>query len=260
MLKQLSDTDYGLIGRPLGHSKSKEFFTAYFAAQGSKESYDNFELPALTPEALYSLVLLNPQLKGFNVTAPYKVEIMQYLDRISPEAAEAGAVNTVRIVRDSGGRVTALEGYNTDVEGFRQSVLPMTEEMPEGSGALILGTGGAAKAVATALGKLGIRHTFVSRSTSASDTIGYDDITADVIAANPLIINATPLGTYPDAESCPPLPYGLIDSSCFCHDLVYNPATTEFMRRSAERGAKVKNGLEMLHRQAMASLNIWKTK
>ena len=122
--QELSKTTYGLIGRPLGHSKSKAFFTALFAENHSRESYDNFELQALTPEALYSLVLINPCLRGFNVTAPYKEEIMPYLDSVDTNAAHVGAVNTVKIERDSTGRVTALRGFNTDVEGFRESVRP----------------------------------------------------------------------------------------------------------------------------------------
>lgn len=259
MADRLSDTDYGLIGRPLGHSRSKAFFTSLFAAQGSHESYDNFELPELTPEAMYSLVLLNPRLKGFNVTAPYKVEIMQYLDTLSPEAAAVGAVNTVRIERDASGRVTALHGFNTDVIGFRESVRAMAGALHEGNGALILGTGGASKAVAEALRQLGVQAVKVSRHPSGGQ-ICYDDIDAALLETHPLIVNATPLGTFPDTGSCPPLPYDLLDGHTMCHDLVYNPAVTEFMRRAAERGATVKNGLDMLHRQALASLKIWKNK
>ncbi len=259
MTDKLSDTDYGLIGRPLGHSRSKAFFTALFASQRSSESYDNFELPALTPEALYSLVLLNPKLKGFNVTAPYKVEVMQYLDSVAPEAAAVGAVNTVRVERDASGRVTALRGFNTDVTGFRKSVRGMAEALSEGEGALILGTGGASNAVAEALRQLGVTSVKVSRHPAAGQ-IGYEDIDAALLASRPLIVNATPVGTYPDNDSCPPLPYELLGGHNMCHDLVYNPGVTEFMRRAAERGATVKNGLDMLHRQALASLNIWKNK
>ncbi len=255
--KELSQTDYGLIGRPLGHSQSKAFFTGLFAEKGSSESYDNFELDALTPASLYSLVLLNRRLKGFNVTAPYKEEIMQYLDRISPEAERAGAVNTVKIIRDGSGRVLALEGYNTDVEGFRKSVQPMAARLQSGQGALVLGTGGASKAVIAALASLGIPAIRVSRARSGERIINYSEIDAALISANPLIINATPVGTWPDTEACPPLPYHLISESVMCHDLVYNPAETTFMKRCREQGADVKNGLEMLHNQAIASLNIW---
>lgn len=255
---RLSTTDYGLIGRPLGHSKSKAFFTELFAGQSSDESYDNFELESLTPEALYRLVLLNPRLKGFNVTAPYKVEIMAYLDSLSPEAERVGAVNTVKIVRSDDGRVLALKGYNTDVEGFRRSVGPMVSKLKPGQGALILGTGGASKAVAEALRQLDVTTTKVSRSKTSADTVSYADITADLVADNPLLVNTTPLGTWPDTASAPPFPYELLSEASMAHDIVYNPSETEFMRRCAARGAEVKNGLEMLHNQALASLNIWR--
>lgn len=258
MQETFSSTTYGLIGRPLGHSQSKAFFTRYFAETGATdESYDNFELPALTPQTLYALMLMNPRLRGFNVTAPYKLEIMQFLDSLTPEAEAVGAVNTVRIRRDTTGRVTALEGHNTDVEGFRESVRPMAERLNPGRGALILGTGGASKGVAEALRQLSVDYIKVSR-TPADGQISYADITSDVLARYPLIINATPLGTYPAVDTCPPIPYTLLDSSIMCHDLVYNPAETAFMRRAAAHGAGVKNGLEMLHGQAMASLRFWR--
>lgn len=258
MQDTFSTTTYGLIGRPLGHSQSKAFFTKYFAETGSTdESYDNFELATLTPQALYTMVLMNPRLRGFNVTAPYKLEIMQFLDSLTPEAEAVGAVNTVRIRRDATGRVTALEGHNTDVEGFRESVRPMAERLKPGQGALILGTGGASKGVAEALRQLGVEFIKVSR-TPAQGQIAYTDITSEVLERYPLIINATPLGTHPDVDVCPPVPYELLDGSIMCHDLVYNPAETAFMRHAAEHGAAVKNGLEMLHGQALASLRFWR--
>lgn len=253
----LSTTTYGLIGRPLGHSQSKAFFTRLFAEEGSKESYDNFELPALTPEALYSMVLMNPKLKGFNVTAPYKEEIKQYLDRMDENSTRVGAVNTVKIRRDSTGMVLGLDGYNTDVEGFRESVRPLVEATGA-RGAMILGTGGAAKAVAECLRQLDVPVLWVSRSKRGEGHITYDDITPEIVAANPLIVNATPLGTFPNTDLFPPFPYQYITSANACHDLVYNPAETMFMKMCRARGAKVKNGLEMLHGQAIASLKIWR--
>ncbi len=257
-LDGFSTTDYGLIGRSLGHSKSKAFFTDLFASRGSDERYDNFELAELTPESLYRLVLLNPRLKGFNVTAPYKEEIIAFLDSLSPEAERVGAVNTVKIVRSDDGRVLALKGYNTDVEGFRRSVEPMVRKLRPGQGALVLGTGGASKAVVEALRQLGVEAVRVSRTKTGADTVSYGDVSARLIADNPLIVNATPLGTWPDTSSAPPFPYELLPPEAMAHDLVYNPSETEFMRRCASRGAEVKNGLEMLHNQALASLNIWK--
>ncbi len=258
MNDRLSTTDYGLIGHPLGHSQSKAFFTELFARENSTCSYDNFDLPELSPQALYTLLLLNPCLKGFNVTAPYKEAIIPFLDSISPEAERAGAVNTVVVERSDSGAVLALHGYNTDVEGFARSVAPMVERLQPGQGALVLGTGGASKAVVAALDKLGVKAICVSRAKKGADTIGYGDIDAALLAANPLVINATPAGTYPDVTGAPPFPANLLGPWCMVHDLVYNPAETRLMALAAERGAKTKNGLDMLHNQALASLEIWR--
>lgn len=259
MQDTLSTTTYGLIGRPLGHSQSKAFFTRLFAEEGSGESYDNFEFQELTPEALYAVVLMNPCLKGFNVTAPYKEEIMQFLDRMDENSTRVGSVNTVRIRRDDTGMILGLDGYNTDVEGFRESVRPMVEE--DGiTGALILGTGGASKGVAEALRQLGVATLKVSRTHSGEGFVAYDDITPEFVAANRLIVNATPLGTFPKTDLFPPFPYQYLTPGNACHDLVYNPAETMFMKFARARGAKVKNGLEMLHKQALASLKIWREK
>lgn len=255
----ISYSDFGLIGYPLGHSFSKRFFTDLFEQDGSGRSYENFEIPELTPEALYRIVMLNPKLKGFNVTAPYKQEIMQYLDRTDALAAEVGAVNTVKIIRSDDGRVKALEGFNTDVVGFRESVLSMLEDCRP-AGALILGTGGASRAVAVALNSLGIEATFVSRRKRSDGCILYQDIDSATITACPLIVNATPAGTYPDTDSCPPFPYELLGPANYCHDLVYNPQETLFMKKCAAQGAAVKNGLEMLVGQAIAALRIWTSK
>lgn len=252
-----STTTYGLIGRPLGHSQSKAFFTRLFAGEGSDESYDNFELQQLTPEELYKMVLLNPKLRGFNVTAPYKEEIMQYLDNIDGNATRVGAVNTVLIRRDDTGMILGMDGYNTDVEGFRESVRPLTESLVS-KGALILGTGGAAKAVAEGLHQLGFKMLNVSRNKKGEGYIAYDAITPETVAEYPLIVNATPLGTYPNVDLFPPFPYQYLTPTNACFDLVYNPAETRFMKMSRARGASVKNGLEMLHGQALASLKIWR--
>lgn len=255
-MKQLSTTDYGLIGHPLGHSRSKALFAGFFAADGSNRSYDNFDMPELTPASLYALVLLNPALKGFNVTSPYKERIIEFLDRIDPAAKAVGAVNTVKVCRADDGRVTALEGYNTDVEGFAQSVAEFVDRLPAGSGALVAGSGGAAKAVCQALKQSGIEAVMVSRN-PAEGMLGYDDLTPEVMQRNLLVINATPLGTAPDVDSCPPIPYDLLTSSHYAHDLVYNPEETEFMRRCRAAGATVKNGAQMLRAQAEAALRIW---
>ncbi len=256
---ELSNADFGLIGYPLGHSFSKNFFTRLFEMDGSGRSYENFELEELTPETLYRIILLNPNLKGFNVTAPYKERIIAFLDKTDPVATKAGAVNTVKIIRAEDGRLTGLEGYNTDIIGFHDSIIEMHGAVTS-KRALILGTGGAAKAVAVSLESLGIVPTFVSRSKKDSKTILYSDIDRSTLEHCRLIVNATPAGTYPDCDNFPPFPYGLLTEANYCHDLVYNPEETLFMKKAAAHGAKVKNGLDMLFGQAIASLKIWTSK
>ncbi|MBO4942319.1 MAG: shikimate dehydrogenase [Muribaculaceae bacterium] len=252
-LPELSKTEYGLVGHPLGHSYSKKLFNA------KGINYENFDLAELDAAALYRLLLLNPQLKGFNVTLPYKQAIIPFLDNLDEVAARAEAVNAVKVRRDADGRLLGLDGYNTDVEGFRQSVEPfVTATKP--CKALILGTGGASKAVAVALDSLGVEHRFVSRGKRGADTLGYSELTKELMAEHLLIVNTTPLGTYPDTSGCAPIPYEYITAAHRCFDLVYNPAVTEFMRRCAEQGAQVKNGEEMLRRQAMAAYRIWTNK
>ena len=250
-LPELSTTEFGLIGHPLGHSRSKELF----AARG--RSYENFDLPALTPAALYQLVLINPRLKGFNVTAPYKEAIIPYLDKLDPTAAAVGAVNTVKIRRAADGRILGLDGYNTDFIGFRDSALEFLGDETAGLKALVLGTGGAAKAVAAVLDSMGIEYKYVSRSRRDERTISYDDLNVDVMAEYLFIINATPLGTYPAIDEFAPIPYDAITPQHRCYDIVYNPEETEFMKRCADRGARVCNGFAMLEGQADAALKIF---
>lgn len=250
-LPELSTTEYGLVGHPLGHSYSKKLFN------DRGISYENFDLAELTPASLYQLVLLNPRLKGFNVTIPYKQAIIPFLDKLNDVAEKAGAVNTVKIRRDVDGRLLGLDGFNTDVAGFMHSVKPFTDALGSCK-ALILGTGGASKAVAVALDALGVDYTFVSRKKRGDNTVCYTDLTPSVMAGHLLIVNATPLGTYPDTDSCAPIPYEAVTQAHKCFDLVYNPAITEFMRRCALQGAEVKNGEDMLRRQADEAYNIWK--
>ena len=254
-----SSATYGLIGHPLGHSFSKAFFTRLFAETGSHESYENFDIPALTPQAMYELVMLAPNLRGFNVTSPYKIAIMDYLDTVSDITRTVGAVNTVRIRRADDGRVIGLDGHNTDVEGFREAVRQMVERL-DSRGALVLGTGGASNAAVEALRQLGVDTLRVSRTPHGDRQIAYGDIDADMLASHPLIVNATPLGTFPDVHSAPPLPYHLLGPANKCFDMVYNPEVTTFMARAAERGAEVANGLEMLYGQAIASLKFFRNK
>lgn len=244
---------YGLIGFPLGHSFSQRFFTEKFAREGLADCrYDNF--PLGTIDELSGLLSEHPDLGGFNVTIPYKAAVLPYLDAIDPEAEAIGAVNCVRIDRSRG--VPCLTGYNTDAFGFRQSL----EQQLGGSRpqALILGTGGASRAVEYVLEGLGIACRKVSRR--ASEGIwSYDSLPDEVLCGSGLIVNTTPLGTFPDVDSRPPLHYGAIGGGHFLHDLVYNPAETVFLREGRLRGASVKNGWQMLVGQAERSWQIWNT-
>lgn len=244
---------YGLIGYPLGHSFSIGFHNQRFADEGINAKYVNFEIPSLDdlPEVLSS----NPELKGLNVTIPYKQKVMAFLDYISPEARAIGAVNVIRVVH-KGDNIT-LRGYNSDVIGFKQSIEPMLESYHKK--ALVLGTGGASRAVAYGLKTLGLESVFVSRY-ERPGTIQYQSITPEVVREYNVIVNCTPLGMYPNTEECPQLPYEALDEHNILYDLIYNPDETLFMKRGAEQGANVKNGLEMLLLQAFASWEFWNGK
>ncbi|MCU0429057.1 MAG: shikimate dehydrogenase [Cytophagaceae bacterium] len=238
---------YGLIGFPLTHSFSKKYFTEKFEReQISGHRYELFEMKTL--EGLKSLISEHPDLRGLNVTIPHKEKVLELLDEIDPAAQKMGAVNVIKI---SGGH---LKGYNSDFFGFKKSLENLLGgTMPEK--ALILGTGGASKAVKAALEALGISYTEVSSSGKAA--LSYDQLTESVIGEHRLLINTTPLGMYPKGETFPQLPYEAITSSHFAFDLVYNPLETTFMRLAAARGAQVANGLEMLHLQAEKAWEIW---
>ncbi len=246
--------DYGLIGFPLEHSFSQIFFTKLFAEDDSGRSYGNFPIQELTPQSLYSLILQNPELKGFNVTSPYKIDIIGLLDSVDSSAQAVGAVNTVRIRRDISGRVLALEGFNTDVTGFAEAIHPLL--LPTDRGALILGTGGASRAAATVLRELGLDVSIVSR-TPSGDAIPYSAIDAQTIAKRTVIVNATPAGMFPYVNACPPFPCHLLGKDNLCFDMIYNPEQTVFLSEAKKRGARTSNGLIMLKKQAMASLRIW---
>ena len=245
---------YGLIGYPLGHSFSISYFNEKFQNEGIDAEYINFEIPSIDnlPEILAS----NPELKGLNVTIPYKEKVISYLDYLSEEAAAIGAVNVIRVCHK--GNHTTLRGYNSDVIGFSQSIEPMLETNTHKK-ALILGTGGASKAINYGLKQLGLETLFVSR-TAKPGLITYDDITADTIHEYNVIVNCTPCGMYPKADTCPPLPYEAMDSRNILYDLIYNPDETLFMQRGAMQGANVKNGLELLLLPAFASWEFWEGK
>lgn len=238
---------FGLIGFPLSHSFSKGFFTEKFQREGITDCrYENFPIPAIShfPE----LWEQHPELEGMNVTIPYKQEVIPFLHHFSAAAKAIGAVNCIR--RKNG----ELTGHNTDVIGFSRSLRPLLQ--PHHTKALILGAGGAAKAVKYALQEMGIAYTEVSRK-YFDGTIAYEAITPAVMEEHTVIVNTTPLGMYPNVDDAPPIPYEELGNRHLLYDLVYNPAETLFMKKGAERGAAAKNGHEMLILQAEASWEIW---
>lgn len=242
-----------MIGYPLGHSFSISYFNQKFADEGLDATYENFEIPSI--DLLPEIIASNPELRGLNVTIPYKEKVISFLDNISPEARSIGAVNVIRVTHE--GKKTTLKGFNSDVIGFMQSIEPMLEKFHQK--ALILGTGGAAKAIDFGLRSLGLETVFVSRYERPNTTL-YDKITPDVVKEYNVIVNCTPCGMYPHTDECPALPYEALDSHTILYDLVYNPDTTLFLKKGAERGANVKNGLEMLLLQAFASWEFWNGK
>lgn len=242
---------YGIIGYPLKHSFSKKFFTEKFEKENIDAEYLNFEIPDIShfPDIVKSY----PTLKGFNVTIPYKEKIIPFLTDLDPRTREIGAVNVIKVIRN--GNNISLIGYNSDIIGFQDSIEPLINKDIHHK-ALILGTGGASKAVQGGLQNLGIRWMYVSR-TPSKDQISYTDISKDVMDEYTVIINASPLGTHPNIEEAPDVPYNLITSKHLLYDLVYNPAETKFLRLGRENGAAVKNGAEMLELQARAAWKIW---
>lgn len=244
---------YGLIGNPLGHSFSKSYFNEKFENENIDAEYLNFEIPSI--ENLVEVIDSNPELKGLNVTIPYKEKVISYLDYVSPEARAIGAVNVIRVTHK--GKDVVLRGYNSDVIGFTKSIGPLLDKSHRK--ALILGTGGASKAVNYGLKSLGLETVLVSRF-KRPNTIQYEDIDADVIKDYNVIVNCTPVGMYPNVDNCPKLPYDAMDTHTILYDLIYNPDETLFMHKGAEKGATVKNGLEMLLLQAFASWEFWNGK
>ncbi len=239
---------YGLIGRPLGHSFSAAYFAAKFRREGITGcDYALYELPSI--EALPELLAAQPELSGFNVTIPYKRQIFDYLDDVSEEAVRIGAVNCVR--RDG----AHLKGFNTDIEGIRLSLRMLLDgDLPEA--ALVLGTGGASQAVQYALAEAGIPYAVVSRD-PVRGNFRYDDLTPEIVAEYRLIVNATPVGTFPHVDEAPALPYEALTAAHYLFDLVYNPERTQFLLRGGRQGAHTLNGLSMLEAQAEASWRIW---
>ncbi len=239
--------EFGIIGRPLGHSASARHFTAKFENEGLDCHFAQYELPSI--EALPELLERVP-LEGFNVTIPYKQQVMRYLDGLSDEAAKIGAVNCVR--RHADGRMI---GHNTDIIGLRVALAELLNGVvPEH--ALVLGTGGASQAVQYALTELEVPFDLISRD-PAKGNYTYDNLPVEVVAESKLIINATPVGTWPNVEEAPRIPYAYITPEHHLLDLVYNPPLTQFLDYGQQRGAKIMNGERMFLGQAAAGWAIW---
>ena len=242
---------FGLIGFPLAHSFSKKFFTDKFDKGGNIDcTYELF--PMENVASLVSLVADQEDLEGLNVTIPHKVTVLPFLNELDDAARQIGAVNCIAIRKN--GNERRLTGYNTDAFGFEESLKPFLKE--HHTGALILGDGGAAKAVKYVLSKLNIPYLTVVR-TAVPGAIVYGELNEEILGRHQVIINTTPLGTYPNVENAPDIPYHLLTNQHLAYDLVYNPEITEFLSRANARGAAIKNGLEMLHLQAERSWMIW---
>lgn len=243
---------FGLIGFPLSHSFSQKYFSEKFLKEGIVDAqYSNYPIESI--DMFPKLWEDNPELEGLNVTIPYKEKVIPYLHSLDETAARIGAVNVIKKMPDG-----TLKGFNSDYFGFKNSLIDFLGGSKIEK-AYILGTGGAAKAVQCALEDLAIQCTYVSR-TAGDGKISYDEITKDTLVKHPLIINSSPLGMYPNVDSCPSIPYEYLNSSFFLYDLIYNPEVTLFMKKGMERGANAINGLPMLIGQAEKAWDIWNTK
>jgi shikimate dehydrogenase len=242
---------FGLIGYPLSHSFSRKFFSDKFSAESIDAEYLNYEINNI--DLLPEIITSDPDLEGLNVTIPYKEQVISLLDKVDDAAAEIKAVNTIKIIRN--GDRFSLEGFNTDIIGFRDSIKPLLQKYHHK--ALILGSGGASKAIIRVLTDLGLETIIVSRNPQYKGEISYTDLDEDVLENYKVIVNTSPIGTFPKIEGCPAIPFEYINEQHLLYDLVYNPSETEFLKQGKIRGASIKNGLEMLHLQALASWEIW---
>ena len=267
-------TTYGLIGYPLGHSFSRGYFTEKFAREKIDAQYLNFEIPDVA--MLTDILRSHPHLRGLNVTLPHKQSVIPLLDALSPEAREIGAVNVIRVeaspspskggvnllpvspplegLGEACSRKVKLTGFNSDIIGFTESIRPLLQ--PWHTRALVLGTGGASRAICVGLERLGLEWTYVSR-TPGEGRLTYGDITPEVLRDYTVLVNCSPVGMFPRVDAAPDLPYELLTPRHLLFDLVYNPLDTLFMQKGRAQGAVVKNGLEMLHLQAAASWEFW---
>ena len=237
---------YGLLGKNIDYSFSKNFFSKKFKNENINCKYLNFDIQNISE---FKSIISDKNISGLNVTIPYKEDIIKYIDKISSDAKSIGAVNTIKISNEK------LTGYNTDHIGFSKSIEKI-DGFKNIESALILGSGGASKAVQFALKKMNIKYTIVSRSNSV-ECINYDQVSEKIIKNHKLIINCTPLGTFPDVERCPEIEYRFLSSFNILYDLVYNPEQSSFLIKGLKAGCKIKNGLEMLEIQAIESWKIW---
>ncbi len=237
---------FGLLGKNISYSFSQGYFTQKFKDLGlTNHSYENFDIQNIGE---LKNVLAQDNLKGLNVTIPYKQDVIPYLNELDAKAEKIGAVNTIQFTK------TGLKGFNTDAYGFKKSLEPFLK--PHHRNALILGTGGASKAVRFVLDELGIANTYVSRSKKQGQYT-YEELDKDIIKKNTLIINCTPLGTFPNVEAKPQIPYQYIGAKHLLYDLIYNPEKTAFLALGEANGATICNGLKMLEQQAEKAWKIW---
>lgn len=248
--KKIITKQYGIIGHPLAHSYSPTFFNEKFAQKGIKSEYKAFDIASI--QAFPTIVQEHPLMRGFNVTIPYKQAVMPYLNEIDANAADIGAVNVVKVEEKDG--KPYLTGYNSDWYGFTRSLQPLLK--PWHTKALVLGTGGASKAIIYALTQLGIEYKLASR-TPREGQFSYQDITPAVMQEYTIIINTTPVGTFPNTKECPNIPYEYITDRHLVFDLIYNPIRTLFLQQAEMKGATIRNGWEMFVYQALRSYQIW---
>lgn len=243
---------YGLIGYPLRHSFSIGFFNEKFKSENIDAEYVNFEIPTI--KDFKGIIKENSNLCGLNVTIPYKEQVIPFLDELDKDTAKIGAVNVIKVIRQPKGKVKLI-GYNSDIIGFTQSIEPLLQ--PHHKKALILGTGGASKAVFHGLTNLGIEGTFVSRTKKSPKHLTYEELTPEIMKEYTVIVNCTPLGMFPKVDQCPEILYEELTPNHLLYDLLYNPNETLFMKKGQAHGAVTKNGLEMLLLQAFAAWEIW---
>lgn len=239
----------GLIGKNISYSFSRAYFKKKFEKeQIDNVTYENFDVENI--DLFPSIIKNTPNIKGFNVTIPYKEDIIPFLDKLDKKAKEIGAVNTIKITKKN-----KLIGYNTDCYGFKKSIIPYLK--PTHKNALILGTGGASKAIAFSLKELDINFHYVSRTLKKGVNFTYDSLTEDIVKQHQIIINCTPLGTFPNIDVCPNIPYNSITKEHLLYDLIYNPEETKFLKLGKQQGAVTINGAKMLKLQAKKAWSIW---